>query len=59
MVQFVRLSHIFDNVPDIVTSWNFHEWLPLTKLIPVQKDKARGEQDRRWNAEKPSATLDP
>ena len=27
----VCLSHHFDNVPLIVLSWNFQEWLPLTK----------------------------
>ena len=33
----VRLSHLFRSVPVIVSSWNFQEWLPLTKVMSMQK----------------------
>ena len=42
----VRLSHLFDNVPVIVSSWNFQEWSPLTKVVPMQKVKVRGQRSR-------------
>ena len=38
----VRLLHIFDNVPVMVSSWNVQEWLPLTKVMSMQKVKVRG-----------------
>ena len=47
----VRLSHLFDNVPVIVSSWNFQELLPLTDTISIQKVKVRGQRSgsqRSW-----------
>ena len=32
----VRLSHLFDNVPVIVSSWNFQELFPLTDTMSMQ-----------------------
>ena len=42
----VRLSHLFDNVPVIVSSCNFHELLPLTNTMSMQKVKVRGQRSR-------------
>ena len=42
----IRLWHIFHNVPVIVTSWNFQELLPLTKVMSMQKVKVRGQWSR-------------
>ena len=43
----VRLWHLFDNVPLIVSSWNFHEWLPMTEVVmSMQKVKVRGQRSR-------------
>ena len=42
----VRLSHLFDNVPVIVSSWNFQELLPLANTISMQKVKVRGQRPR-------------
>ena len=36
-----RLVHY---VPLIVSLWNFHELLPLTKVMSMQKDKVRGQR---------------
>ena len=54
MVQSVRLSvcpsvrpsHLFDYVPIIVSSWNFQELLPMTKVTSMQKVKVRGQRSR-------------
>ena len=54
MVQSVRLSvrpsvrpsHLFDYVPIIVSSWNFQELLPMTKVMSMQKVKVRGQRSR-------------
>ena len=35
----VRLSHLFDYVSIIVSSWNFQELLPMTKVRSMQKVK--------------------
>ena len=35
----VCLSHLFDYVPIIVSSWNFQELLPMTKVTSMQKVK--------------------
>ena len=35
----VRLSHLFNNVSVIISSWNFQELLPLTDTISMQKVK--------------------
>ena len=42
----VRLSHLFDYVPIIVSSWNFQELLPITKVRSMQKVKVRGQRSR-------------
>ena len=39
----VRLLHLFDNVPIIVSSWNFQELLPMTKVMSMQKVKVKGQ----------------
>ena len=33
----VRPSHLFHHVPIIVSSWNFQELLPMTKVMSLQK----------------------
>ena len=46
-----HLSHLFDNVPVIVSSWNFQELLPLTDVMSIQKVKVRGQRSgsqRSW-----------
>ena len=40
----VRLSHLFYNVPIIVPSWNFQEFLPVTKVMSMQK--VRGQRSK-------------
>ena len=35
----VRLSHLFDYVPIILSSWNFQKLLPMTKVRSMQKVK--------------------
>ena len=42
----VRLSHLFDYVPLIVSSWNFQELLLMTKVRSMQKVKVRGQRSR-------------
>ena len=42
----VRLSHLFDYVPIIISSWNFQELLPMTKIRSMQKVKVRGQRSR-------------
>ena len=42
----VRLSHLFDNVAVILSSWNFQELLPLTDVISMQKVKVKGQGHR-------------
>ena len=37
----VCLSHLFDYVPIIVSSWNFQELLPMTKVRSMQKVKVK------------------
>ena len=39
----VCLSHLFEYVPIIVSSWNFQELLPLTEVTSMQKAKVRGQ----------------
>ena len=46
MVFSVRLSHLFDYVPIIVSLWNFQELLPMTKVRSMQKVKVRGQRSR-------------
>ena len=42
----VRLSHLFDYVPIIVSSWNFQELSPRTRVRSMQKVKVRGQRSR-------------
>ena len=44
----VRMSvcHAFDYVPIIISSWNFQELLPITKVRSMQKFKVRGQRSR-------------
>ena len=42
----VRLWHLFDNVPVIISSWKFQEVLPMTKVTSMQKVKVRGQWSR-------------
>ena len=37
-------SHLFHNVPPILSSWNFQGQLPLTKVITMQKVEVRGHK---------------
>ena len=51
MVQYVCLSvclfvcpsHLFDYVPIFVSSWNFQELLPMTKVTSMQIKRSRSE----------------
>ena len=42
----VLLSHLFDYVPIIVSSWNFQELSPRTRVRSMQKVKVRGQRSR-------------
>ena len=42
----VGLSHLFDYVPIIISSWNFQELLPMTEVMSMQKVKVRGQRSR-------------
>ena len=42
----VRLSHLFDYVPIILSSWNFQELLHWTRVRSMQKVKVRGQRSR-------------
>ena len=42
----VRLSHLFDYVPIIVSSWNFQELSHWTRVRSMQKVKFRGQRSR-------------
>ena len=42
----VRLSHLFHRVPIILSSWNFQELLPWSKVMSMQKVKVRGQRSR-------------
>ena len=50
----VRLSHLFDYVPIIVSSWNFEELLPMTKVRSMQTVKVRGQ---RWRSQRSQPNL--
>ena len=39
----VRPSHLFDYVPIIVSSRNFHELLQMTEVMSMQKVKVKGQ----------------
>ena len=45
----VHLSHLFDYVPIIVSSWNFQELLPMTEVTSMQKVKVKGQGHRGHN----------
>ena len=42
----VRLSHLFDYVPIIVSSWNFQELSHWTRVRSMQKVNVRGQRSR-------------
>ena len=42
----VCLSHLFDYVLIIVSSWNFQELSPRTRVTSMQKIKVRGQRSR-------------
>ena len=52
----VRLSHLFDYVPIIVSSWNFQELLPMTKVRSMQKVKVRDQRSRSQRSQ-PNLTV--
>ena len=52
----VCLSHLFDYVPIIVSSWNFQELLPMTKVRSMQKVKVRGQRSRSQRSQ-PNLTV--
>ena len=52
----VCLSHLFDYVPFIVSSWNFQELLPVTKVTSMQKVKVRGQTSRSQRSQ-PNLTV--
>ena len=43
----VCLSHLFDYVPIIVSSWNFQELSHWTRVRSMQKVKVRGQRSQR------------
>ena len=45
----VCLSHLFGYGPIIVSSWNFQELLPMTKVRSMQKVKVKGQGHRGHN----------
>ena len=52
----VRLSHLIDYVPIMVSSWNFQELLPMTKVRSMQKVKVRGQRSRSQRSQ-PNLTV--
>ena len=52
----VCLSHLFDYVPIIVSSWNFQELLPMTKVRSMQKVRVRGQSSRSQRSQ-PNLTV--
>ena len=52
----VCLSHLFDYVPIIVSSWNFQELLPMTNVRSMQKVKVRGQRSRSQRSQ-PNLTV--
>ena len=52
----VRLSHLFDYVPIIVSSWNFQELLPVTKVTSMQKVNVRDQRSRSQRSQ-PNFTI--
>ena len=60
MVFSVRLSvcpsHLFHYVPIIVSSWNFQELSPRTRVTSMQKVKVRGQRSRSQRSQ-PNLTV--
>ena len=52
----VRLSHLFDYVPIIVSSWNFQELSLGTRVRSMQKVKVRGQRSRSQRS-RPNLTV--
>ena len=52
----VCLSHLFDYVSIIISSWNFQELLPMTKLRSLQKVKVRCQRSRSQRSQ-PNLTV--
>ena len=52
----VCLSHLFDYVPIIVSSWNFQKLLSMTKVRSMQKVKVRGQRSRSQRSQ-PNLTV--
>ena len=52
----ICLSHLFDYVPIIVSSWNFQELLPVKKVTSMQKVKVRGQRSRSQRSQ-PNLTV--
>ena len=50
----VCLSHLFDYVPIIISSWNFQELLPMTKVRSMQN--VRGQRSRSQRSQ-PNLTV--
>ena len=52
----VCLSHLFHHVPIIVSSWNFQELLPWSKVMSMQTVKVRGQRSRSQRS-RPNLTV--
>ena len=52
----VCLSHLFDYVAIILSSWKFQELLPMTKVRSMQKVKVRGQRSRSQRSQ-PNLTV--
>ena len=46
-IRLVCLSHLFHNVPLIVSSWNCQELLPLTKVMSMQEGQGQRSRSQR------------
>ena len=49
-------SHLFDYVPITVSSWNFQELSPRTRVTSMQKVKVRGQRSRSQRSQ-PNLTV--
>ena len=49
-------SHLFDYVPIIVSSWNFQELSPRTRVTSMQKFQVRGQRSRSQRS-RPNLTV--
>ena len=56
LVFSVRLSHLFDYVPIIVSSWNFQKLSLGTRVRSMQKVKVRGQRSRSQRS-RPNLTV--